>query len=850
MNAQDIEKQIKEIPGNEAVLDELYKLLESGEAIALVGAGASAELWPLWNKFLEDFVNYSSKCGKISQAEADFFLKEAPQTPLETAQLLRNKIGDPLYFEYIQETFKDKISPYTNGAFTRTHQALMQLPIHNYLTLNYDAGLTNSRAVLYPKATTSYYFWDQEEAKRIRDRGYKRQVLHAHGRYDRADSIILTQNDYRRAYDNRAFVRLLVDLFAFENLLIVGFGMNDPYVKKLFDNVTRDYQRSRLRHIAFVDLKEKDLQIAHLLREKVEMVYGARILFYPAKDNHKALTEWLMMFVEKFTEFPGSKTAEEVQPLSPAPQLKKVLPDKYIHKPTNDENFKGRAPDFATLNRWGNDPDTRMIAITGIGGQGKTALVGRWLKHERTPTLAGMPVFYWSFYEDLDVGKFLKRVVEFCMPIIQVYGKQEIEPISFILSVAKQVRMLLVLDGIEMLQAYTSSSVNGRIVQPLLEQLLLQWLHLPHKGLMILISRFHFPQLERYSGIGFQYMNLEGLSIPDGIALLQKLNVFGEHKLLESYVEKFDGHPLALRVVASTVKRCCHGDLAQFESGQKLMETGDEVSLSQRLGVLLDFWEKQLTDEQKWLLDIISLLNQPVEIKSFVDLLGNTKLLKNTPLAKLKTTDIERQLDLLKDYSLIEERREGITVHPFIRDYFLAQHKIAGWQRELADFLKTHPSIYQSKFPPPKIFLCHAKEDSNRIKQLYLALRDRGLDPWYDKEKLLVGDDWEYEIIQAIEQSDFFAIFISKVSSKKTGFIQKEIRTAVREYQKRPQGTTFLLPIRLEDCEVPYIKLEENKKLADLHWADVFEDDSEAIDKLCKGILDQWEKKLLKENSG
>lgn len=213
MNLQDIEKEIHAIPGNSPALEELYKLLDSGETTALVGAGASAGLWPLWEEFLHDFIEHCQECGKIKKKEAKFLLKEAPQTPLETAQQLRNKIGEQLYFEHLQETFKDKISPQTGGAFTLTHQALMQLPIHNYLTLNYDAGLTNARAVLYPKATTSYYFWDQEEARRIRERGYKRLILHAHGRHDRADSIILTLNDYRRAYDNRAFVRLLEDLF-------------------------------------------------------------------------------------------------------------------------------------------------------------------------------------------------------------------------------------------------------------------------------------------------------------------------------------------------------------------------------------------------------------------------------------------------------------------------------------------------------------------------------------------------------------------------------------------------------------------------------------------------------------
>jgi len=47
MNLQTIEQEIQSIPGNGPVLEELYKLLESGEAIALVGAGASAGLLPL-----------------------------------------------------------------------------------------------------------------------------------------------------------------------------------------------------------------------------------------------------------------------------------------------------------------------------------------------------------------------------------------------------------------------------------------------------------------------------------------------------------------------------------------------------------------------------------------------------------------------------------------------------------------------------------------------------------------------------------------------------------------------------------------------------------------------------------
>ena len=693
---QEIEDQIKEISGNEPVLQELYKLLDAEEAIAFVGAGASAGLWPLWDEFLARFVDHSLKLGKITQPEADYFKKDASQNPLETAQQLRNKIGDRDYFEYLRETFKDRTSPQTNRSFTLTHKALLQLPIHNYLTLNYDAGLTNARAALYPKATTSYFFWDQEEARRIRERGYKRLVLHAHGRHDRADSIILTLNDYRKAYDNRAFVRLLNEIFNSEKLIFVGFGMTDPYIKQLFNNITKDTETSPFQHFAFVGLDENEMKVAHLYRERVEMIYGARVLFYPTENHHKALTDWLQIMVEKYSATAGSRTAEEIKPHPASPQIKAALHDKYIHKPTDDENFKGRVGDFAILNRWANDPGTRMIAVTGIGGQGKTAMTGCWLKQERTENLVQMPVFYWSFYEDLDVGKFLEQVVEFCLPIVRVRGKVEIEPISFIIGVIQKAQLLLVLDGLDVLQEDAASPNHGKISHPLLNPFLQYWVRVKHKGLMILTSRFHFPQLARYSGVGYHQLDLVRLSKADGISLLRKLNILGDDEILENYVEKLYGHPLALRVLASAVKRSCHGDITECKSEQILFE-GGEGKLSEKLDHLLSFYESQLKDGQKELLGIISLFKRPVETESFVTLLSKMKSLKKTPLAKADKSTIEQQLNMLVDDYLIEKTDEGITTHPVIRDYFRKGHKIAGTRREVADFLKERPGAERPK---------------------------------------------------------------------------------------------------------------------------------------------------------
>jgi hypothetical protein len=194
------------------------------------------------------------------------------------------------------------------------------------------------------------------------------------------------------------------------------------------------------------------------------------------------------------------------------------------------------------------------------------------------------------------VQKFLQQVVAFCLPIVRFHGNVQIEPISFILTLVQQARLLLVLDGLEVLQEDATSLNHGKITHPLLQALLQNWLRVPHKGVMLLTSRFHFPQLVRYSGVGFHQLDLVRLSTADGMALLKRLGLFGNDNLLVSYVEKLYGHPLALRVLASTVKRSCFGNIDDF-TGEEMLTKGDP--LGEKLQRLLRFYEQQLQDGQK-----------------------------------------------------------------------------------------------------------------------------------------------------------------------------------------------------------------------------------------------------------
>jgi hypothetical protein len=163
---------------------------------------------------------------------------------------------------------------------------------------------------------------------------------------------------------------------------------------------------------------------------------------------------------------------------------------------------------------------------------------------------------------------------------------------------------------------------------------------------------------------------------------------------------------------------------------------------------------------------------------------------------------------------------------------------------ELVEVIERLSKPTDRKRSAPRIFLCHANEDKKRVEELYFMLKDEGFDAWFDKASLAIGEHWKEEVIRAIEQSDFFAILLSKKAAKKTGFIQKEIRTAVREYQLRPQGIAYLLPIRLEECEIPFVRLDDITVLSDLQWMDIPEGDLGAVRRLSVAIWNQWKERL------
>lgn len=103
-----------------------------------------------------------------------------------------------------------------------------------------------------------------------------------------------------------------------------------------------------------------------------------------------------------------------------------------------------------------------------------------------------------------------------------------------------------------------------------------------------------------------------------------------------------------------------------------------------------------------------------------------------------------------------------------------------------------------------KVFLCHASQDKPIVRDLYQRLSAEGwVAPWLDEENIIAGQEWEYAIEKAVESADVVIVLLSNVSVNKEGYIQKEIRYALDIALEKPEGTIFIIPLRLDDCVVP-----------------------------------------------
>jgi hypothetical protein len=140
----------------------------------------------------------------------------------------------------------------------------------------------------------------------------------------------------------------------------------------------------------------------------------------------------------------------------------------------------------------------------------------------------------------------------------------------------------------------------------------------------------------------------------------------------------------------------------------------------------------------------------------------------------------------------------------------------------------------------PRVFIAYVQEDLSFAKKLYQAFEESGFRPWLDKKRLMPGQNWPRAIETAIHTSDFFVACFSRRAISKRGSFHSELRYALFCAAKVPLDEIFLIPLRLDDCQVP------NRVSKQIQYLDLFPDWTAGLSRLIAVIKAQDESRKRK----
>ncbi|MFF5292611.1 SIR2 family NAD-dependent protein deacylase [Paractinoplanes globisporus] len=598
--------------------------LAAGDAVAFLGAGASAPLYPLWAGLIGELVDAAAH--RLTPAQLVTCRALAVQAPEEVVEILRRQLGPPEFREALREAFRVRRDPQSGRTWTEVHELVCRSAFKAILTTNYDPGIVDARNRVRPNAVgTGFMSWtDEVSLDRWRTGDVfgdgELPVLFVHGRHTQPEAMVLASSEYRKAYAGK-LSRVLSTMVDAGHLVWIGFSFADQRIAAILREValasgTQPDLGAAPRHVAILpwdpDAAGND---AGVLAQRAEIGYGARVVFYPAPGNdHSALATLLSELVDP--RFPS--VAEPPAPESAGT----ALPVSWMPPADPVPNFTGRAEELARLSRWATDPAVRLIGVTAWGGAGKTALVTEWL--DRLGGAAARPgvrgVFGWSFYADASAENWADALLAWASREFRVRIVGKGRSGTAVLTLLAAVPLVLVLDGLEVAQEGPDQGEFGRLLDGTLREVLTGACQIRHGGLVVLTSRFPFADVEGFDGLAARMLDVPPFTPAEGADLLAAagggwLPENERHDL----VAQVDGHALAVAALGAVLAdRPPTADLAGLRAS-----LATAAGTNARVAKVLNFYATRLTEADRYLVAAVALFAHPVTPAAVLTVVGH-----------------------------------------------------------------------------------------------------------------------------------------------------------------------------------------------------------------------------------
>jgi hypothetical protein len=128
------------------------------------------------------------------------------------------------------------------------------------------------------------------------------------------------------------------------------------------------------------------------------------------------------------------------------------------------------------------------------------------------------------------------------------------------------------------------------------------------------------------------------------------------------------------------------------------------------------------------------------------------------------------------------------------------------------------------------VFISYVREDSYQVDRLQGALESAGIPVWRDTVDLWPGENWRLKIRRAISDNTlvFIACFSNASLTRGKSYQNEELTLAIEQLRLRTPDDPWLIPVRLDECEIPDRDLGGGRTLASIQRVDLFGDKFDA----------------------
>lgn len=707
-----------------AFVDDLKKELVEGHVIVVVGSGVSLAVADRkgvsvddsvagWKGLLRHAIIY---CNDLDPSDENWLprkLKSLEAGDLGEMVALATEVEYRLKENEVFQNWLEttvgciKISPQHKKLIDRLYE--LDAPL---ATTNYDKLLTDERE--YEPIT-----WKDDFAVSLLAGKKGKYVLHLHGVWDKADTVVLGAMSYADLL-NRPEFKARLEGMAFNNSLLFigcGLGLSDPHFKPFVDWYSKILgKNSKYRLFALVrdeEYKSRPKWLEHIIAIPYGKDYSDLPNFIAGLAPKPATSR---LHLPSITTPNGPSTA--------SPKIFDGLPK------TGTSIFLGREHELDILNQAWLDNNKRVISLVGMGGLGKTELVRRFLLIMEGLAHGGAERIYaWSFYnqgykrsDEASADDFINHA------LIWFSGSPVPDKLSIWEKVdllAEQILLhptLLILDGLEPLLETSQNSIgefegslrkNNSTLLKLLELLASSRIE---RQLCVITSRFVISELGPRHDLTCPMHRLEGLGRTAGIQLLRKRGVQGEDAVLEEIYNYFDGHALCLNILGYFIKSSLNENAQRW----KEVDFRNVKGLYERAEKVVDAIAQRLSAEQSQIMRLTGLFDRSAEGEAIESLLSERIDDLTNHVSHLKEMQWNSHVTYLRDCGLLlkinkDEHTRSLDAHPIVRAYFAGQIENGYPNAWKAGHLKLY---HYFKNVPQKVL----PETMDDIKPLYRAV--------------------------------------------------------------------------------------------------------------------------------